>query len=296
MLMVIVLGIILTWYMAGRALKPVQDLKTVVEEINGQNLSTRVAGFQAKDEISQLANSFNEMLDKIEHTVKRQKEFSINVAHELKTPLAAIQTNLEILQMEEEPLLEEYQETMAVVGRNTQRLSDLVDDLLRLNDEQAIRLNEVIDCQQLFTQLEQELAYLFQEKQIIFNVSHNGLCFYGNYNLIYSGLFNLIENGIKYNEEFGRVEVIVEQHDNDMVIQVADNGIGIPKEALRHIFEPFYRVERSRSRKIGGSGLGLAMVKSIVEKHQGTISVYSQEGQGTTFTIIFPQQLSEQQG
>lgn len=286
---VIFCGMILTWFVAGRALKPVQDLKEMVGEINGNNLSKRVEGFQAGDEISQLASSFNGMLDKVEAAFTQQKEFSLNAAHELKTPLAAIRTNLEVLHLGGEPSLAEYQETCEVIGRNTDRLIDLVEDLLKLNAKQALSYQESIRTEELIVALQDELTPLIVEKEIKL-VIHNQLpLLYGNYNLFYSGLFNLLENAIKYHHHGGQVLLDLEAFEDDGVITVMDNGPGMASEVLGEIFQPFYRVEQSRSRQIGGSGLGLALVKSIVEKHNGTISVHSELGKGSTFTMILPQ-------
>ncbi len=289
MLLVIGCGTLLTWIVAGKALKPVQVLTATVGTINAHNLSTRVKGFDAKDEISQLSDNFNHMLDKLELAFLQQKSFSVSAAHELKTPLAAIRTNLEVLELDEEPTAEHYQNTFAVIKRNNNRLIDLVDNLLQINLNQQEFFQEAIVTDEMLQEILAELSPEIENKGVTIEVWNNLPILYGNKSLLYSGLKNLLENAIQYNQPAGHITITLEEGTEQAIISIQDTGIGIAPEDLPHIFEPFYRADHSRNRKAGGSGLGLALVKSIAEEYQGQVQVKSKPGEGSLFQLILPQ-------
>lgn len=213
LVLMLFLGTGATWLMAGKALKPLGELTDTIEEIGGNNLSRRVEHQDRADEIGQLAGSFNHMMDKVSASFERQQRFSASAAHELKTPLATILVNLDVLDMEEKASAAQMERVLSIVRTNTERMIRLVDNLFQLTTEKSSEMCE------------------------------------------------------------------------EVIIKIEDTGIGIPKEECERIFEPFYRVDQSRSRSVGGAGLGLALVKDIVEKHRGTIQVCSRAGQGSEFIL-----------
>ena len=284
-------GSVLTWFMAGRALKPLKTLAGAIDTIDAHNLSARIENIQTNDEVRHLADNFNHMLDKLEQAFEQQRTFSANAARELKTPLAAIRTNLEVLAMEEEPTPKDYQETLEVIGRNTDRLIGLVSGLLELNDQQNMDLHESISTEVLLTQLLDEQAAAIAEKHLEVCIDNQLTQLYANRQLLTSALGNLLDNAIKYQQEGGKIVLTLCSQSDNAVIKVWDDGPGIASEQLPHIFEPFYRCDRSRSSKISGSGLGLSLVHTIVQRHGGTINVQSAPEDGTTFTITLPGQV-----
>lgn len=283
-------GVILTWIMAGRALKPVKALAGAIDTIDAHNLSARIENIQTHDEIRQLADNFNHMLDKLEQAFEQQRTFSANAAHELKTPLAAIRTNLEVLALEDDPTSEEYQETLDVIGRNTDRLIDLVGNLLELNDQQNIDLHEAIDTESIVDQLLFEQAAAIEAKNLNVALENHLPKLYANRQLLASALSNLLENAVKYQHADGNILLSLYKQADAAVLSVWDDGPGITAEQLPHVFDPFYRCDPSRSSKISGSGLGLSLVRTIVERHGGQVSVRSDPESGTCFTITLPDQ------
>ena len=290
MLIVMLVGILLTWFMAGRALQPVTNLASAANSIDAHNLSTRIPSPRTHDEIQQLTDNFNHMLDKLEQAFLQQQTFSANAAHELKTPLAAIQANLEVLALDTQPTLEDYQETITVISRNTDRLIALVSSLLQLNDQQALDLREQIQTADLLEQIIAEHKDAIAKKQLQLTVDNQLPLLYANQQLIASALNNLLENAVKYQHPEGHIKISLCQQTDTAQIIVWDDGPGIPTEQLPHIFQPFYRCDQSRSCKAGGFGLGLALVQAIVQRHGGSITVQSDSQTGTCFTIHLPAQ------
>ncbi|MFE4896018.1 sensor histidine kinase [Peribacillus butanolivorans] len=288
MITIIVVGIVTTYLIAGRALKPVSDLSRNVKSINEHNLSQRIENINTKDEIGDLAISYNKMLDRLEKSFMYQKNFAANAAHELKTPLTIIKAGIQVLKLDKSPTLEDYKGNIYITEQSTQRLIQVVDDLLALASEQTEELSNNIELKNLFETISDELHPLCVEKNtnIYLDICNENII--GNQTLLYRVFFNLIENAVKYNHNNGTVRVIARVNDDNITISISDTGIGIPKEVLPLIFEPFYRVDKSRTRQLGGSGLGLSIVKTIVEKHKGTISVKSTLNVGTTFEVNLP--------
>ena len=289
LVLMLVLGTWLTWLMAGRALKPLEELTDTIEDIGGHNLARRVEIQDRQDEIGQLALSFNRMMDKVSASFERQKRFSASAAHELKTPLATILVNLDVLNMEEQPAPGRTVQVLAVVRANTERMIRLVDDLFRLSAEKDSGMCEDVPLKEVFREVVEELSPRMEEKQLSVSVSDMaGMKLTGNRVMLTRAMGNLVENAVKYNRQSGSVSISAEMRDEKVWIRISDTGIGISREELMHIFEPFYRVDQSRSRAVGGAGLGLALVKDIVEKHGGEISVESVAGEGTVFLLCFP--------
>lgn len=219
-----------------------------------------------------------------------QRNFSSAAAHELKTPLACIATNIDVLELDDNPNLEDYKETIEVAKRNTSRLMELVDDLLEMrgNDQNA-QEDETISLSEIFDEIVEELADDVAEKDIDVNIECNHDEIFGNRPLLYRAFYNLVENAVKYNQVGGRIDISSHMTLGDKVIvSVEDTGVGIPQSELKHIFEPFYRVDKSRSRRIGGSGVGLSIVENVIERHNGTVLVRSNEDAGTCFEVVLP--------
>lgn len=289
LILMLLLGTWVTWLMAGRALKPLEELTDTIEDISGNNLTRRVEVQDRQDEIGQLALSFNCMMDKVSASFERQKRFSASAAHELKTPLATILVNLDVLNLEDQPAPGRTDQVLSIVRANTERMIRLVDDLFRLSAEKDSEMCEEVPLKAVFLEVLEELSPRMEEKQVAYSISDmTGMKLTGNRVMITRAMGNLVENAVKYNRESGSVSISAEIRDEKVWIRISDTGIGIPQEELTHIFEPFYRVDQSRSRVVGGAGLGLALVKDIVEKHGGEISAESVAGEGTVFLLWFP--------
>ena len=279
------IGMIVTYIITGKALKPLQELNNSIISITERNLNDRIPTYIANDEIGSLANSFNAMLERLNESFLRQKRFSASVSHELKTPLSIMNAGIQVLHLDNEPTVEDYKETIAMAERNTKRLMNIVEDLFVLTNESYADIADEIDLNKLFLQIESELQSLCDKKNISITYEFEFSTIIGSTTLVYGAFLNLIENAIKYNIPNGKVEIKTLVEDKIEKIIISDSGMGIPIEDINKIFEPFYRVDPSRSRKIAGAGLGLSIVKSIVEKHGWRIAVESTVGVGTCFVI-----------
>ncbi|ATW28669.1 hypothetical protein DCMF_16460 [Candidatus Formimonas warabiya] len=281
-----VLGMCLVYVVAGRSLRPIHDLSQTISQISEDNLRQRIPDDNRNDEVGALGRSFNIMLDRLEKSFLRQKQFSANVAHELKTPLATINAGIQVLHLDKNPSVSDYEETLATTERNVNRLMAVVDDLMSLYEQEEFETAS-IDLKNLFESILSELSPVLEERHIEteFRCGLKTVC--GNQVLLYRACFNLVENAVKYNQEGGKILIETKAEEKAGQIMIADTGNGIPADELEQIFEPFYRVNKSRSRKAGGAGLGLSIVKTVIEKHGGKISVDSTLGQGSVFTISF---------
>lgn len=284
LLLIGILGMVAAYFLSGRALRPVKQLSTTIEGLGAGDLSQRIYMSGAKDEIGSLSTSFNRMLDRIEASFLQQKRFSANAAHELKTPLATMKAGMEVLQMDE-PTLEDYQENLEMMQASTQRLIAVVEDLMALTEENEADYADTVELTDLFETILSELQPVYGEKELAIDLQTGDTVVTGSRTLLYRAFFNLTENAMKYNRQGGSITIYAAQQDDSTVIRISDTGAGIASQEQELIFEPFYRVDQSRSRNIAGSGLGLSIVKTIIEKHQGTISVESEEGEGTVFTV-----------
>lgn len=288
MLTVIGGGGLLTYFLLGRALRPVRDLSTEIEGITEHELSQRVNAGDAHDEISSLAHSFNTMLSRLSKAFSYQKRFSSDAAHELKTPLAAIKTNLDVLQLSDAPTTEEYRQTFSVVKKQTERMTRLVDDLFTISSQRDYDFNDAVDFDSMFSDIAAQLAPRIEEKGLTLNIDPGGLTTTGNSVMLMRAFSNLVENAVKYNVEGGSIDISSSADGKKYTFAIMDTGIGVPAEKREHIFDPFYRADDSRSRKIGGAGLGLAIAKDIIERHGGTVSAAPGENVGTVFTVTLP--------
>lgn len=291
LLLMLVFGTGATWFMAGKVLKPLGELSNTIEEISGNDLSRRVDKEiqDRQDEIGRLALSFNNMMDKVGASFDRQRRFSASAAHELKTPLATMLVNLEVMELDGQTSPARMEKVLSVVKTNTERMIRLTEDLFRLTSDKDSEMGEEVLLGEAVAIAVDELSSLLQEKHLTVSVQDMaGIKMTGNRVMIYRAMSNLIENAAKYNCDGGSINVTAEAADHNVTVKIADTGIGIPEEDLPHIFEPFYRVDRSRSRAVGGAGLGLSLVGDIVEKHGGKTAIRSVPGVGTEITVVFP--------
>ena len=285
MAFLVILSVICTYWATGRILRPLSKLTESVQGIDDLHLDHRVATKGADGEVLALTDSFNRMLDRLENSFSVQKAFAANAAHELKTPLAVIKSSLQVLEMSPQPREEDYREFMADTGKSLERIIQTVEGLLSLANLEAAPVGETVELRPLLDQAVRELSVRAEESSVSLTASGQA-DIHGNSHLLYRAIFNLIENAIKYNRPGGSVSVRLEQNGADVRIRVEDTGTGIEADALPHIFEPFYRADPSRSQQIPDSGLGLSVVKLIVERHGGEIKVTSQRESGSAFDIM----------
>jgi len=263
-----------------KALRPLESLTEKMEKVDENNLTLQIKPPKTGDEVAQLARTFNSMLGKLNRSFETQKLFAQNAAHEFKTPLAFVRASLDLLQMDEHPTEKDYKETYDIVRHSNDRLVELVEGLLSLHaliDEQHWK---TFSCQGMFEDILNELKKEIKQKEI--NVSISGNCFLtGDETLLGRAFSNLVHNAIRYNVPNGIVNIIL----RDEKIVIEDCGIGIPTENIPQIFEPFYCVDKSRSKKLGGSGLGMAIAKSIFDNHRLDIEIFSKVGEGTKIIL-----------
>lgn len=283
------LGAFGAYWITRRALLPVHRLSNIVRQIRPDTLHKRLSLDGPQDEVKELADAFDDMLARLERSFEQQSRFVADAAHELRTPLATLRTNLEVLQQDPEASLGDYRQAGAVQDRALTRLERLVEDLLLLTSgEKEMRL-EPLDLGVLVAEVVQEYRPLAQSRQVALTLEIGdevGLpaCM----PLLARAVSNLIENGIRYNRPGGSVMISVQRQEDWILISVSDTGIGIPSEELPHIFERFYRVDQSRAQHKGGAGLGLSIAAHIVQLHRGHIEPTSTPGVGSTFTIWLP--------
>lgn len=286
LIVISILGTGAVYFVTRQTLQPICDLNEQITAITENNLDKRVNGGERKDEVGMLCRSFNVMLERLSNSFAAQKRFSANVAHELKTPLATMQACVQVMRLDALPTPEEYEKMLDTVERNTKRLRTIIDDLMRLCNEQEQFEKEEISLPELFSVIFSELMPLLEKKLIQTEMSCEEYpTVTGNQGLLYRAFFNLVENAVKYNRDGGSIIVSSNIENNIGEIRVRDTGNGIPSEELPLIFEPFYRVNKSRSRKTGGAGLGLAVTKTIIERHGWSITAESVVGVGTEFII-----------
>lgn len=287
-LAVIFAGSAVTYFLAGRALAPLRKFSSHMEEIQAQNLASPLEVPATGDEIARLTRSFNEMLARLDQAFTVQRQFSANAAHELRTPLAVLQTNLDVLQKRQEPTIEEYAETVGMVREQTGRLTHLVSVLLEMTELQTVQRTDRISVSALIEEVICDLTQVADEKGVQLIQEPGEAVITGSDPLIYRAVYNLVENAIKYNRENGTVTVGVRTENGTAVLGIADTGIGIRKENWEKIFEPFVREDKSRSRIMGGAGLGLALVRDIAHQHGGSVRVVRSSPQGTKIVLTLP--------
>lgn len=285
MLLVVATGGGITYFVAGQALIPLRELSNQMKNRTIHNLSEELPVPESNDEISNLTDAFNQMSNKLDEAFAMQKRFSQSAAHELRTPLTVLKTKVDVFNKKKEHTADEYDKLLSVITTHTDRLAELVMDLLDLTNMDALDCNEQIELKALLIDITQELTHLAEKKNIVVTVEGTEKDVLGNKSLLHRAFYNLIENAIKYNTMNGEVHIHVSDAQGQGLVTVSDTGIGIPMEFQELIFEPFFRVDKSRSRQMGGAGLGLATVRTIIEKHNGSITVGTNEAGGSCFTI-----------
>jgi len=289
MVLISSVGMGATYLTIKRVTKPLSDLNGVMSRINSNNLNQKVSGFDTKDEVNELATTFNSMLEKLSESFSAQRNFASSAAHEFKTPLATMKASLQFLKLDENITREDYEKNALIMESCTQRLISTVENLFCMVSNDTIEQNDEIHLSETFEDIRKDLSVLALEKDISIEINPSDVYIYGNKTLLSRAIYNLVENAIKYSNKKGLVTLSAFETNETVSIQVEDKGLGIPLLEQAHIFEPFYRVDQSRSQAIEGSGLGLAIVKSIIEKHHGHINVSSESGKGATFIISLPQ-------
>ena len=305
---IILLSSVCTYFLTKKTLTPLQKLTSEVSQIQAQNLSTQLAVPNSKDEIAQLTSSFNEMLTRLDNAFSTQKQFSANAAHELRTPLAVLQTNLEVFEKKQEPEMVEYQQLFTMIKEQTARLSQLVGTLLDMTNLKSVPRTDHVSLEELVDEVFCDLDPVAEKAGISIHfddsssqdwhtdvhtpdasaLNNNIRNITGSYVLLYRAVYNLVENAIKYNRPNGSVTVSVKEKNGQAMILVKDTGIGISPENQKKIFDPFFRVDKSRSRAMGGAGLGLALVDSIAKEHGGIVKVLESSETGSTIALMLP--------
>jgi len=273
------------YFFIGYALKPLQNLGEQIEDIQAKNLKHLVVSDQSSIEIEQLTNAFNEMLERLSNTFAAQRQFSANAAHELRTPLAVMRTKLEVFEKNNNPSAAEYQETVHMIRMQTSRLSHVIDILLEMTDLQSAQKQDRISLADMAEEVICDLTAVADKKEITITQNPGTAEIIGNDTLIYRAIYNLVENAIKYNHTGGNVTVSIKEDSEFATVIISDNGPGIQQEDWQHIFEPFFRVDKSRSRDMGGAGLGLALVKEIARQHGGDVYVVQSSKNGTEIAL-----------
>ena len=282
---------ILAYFVSGRALKPLRSFASQVEMVQMNNLADMKINEDVLPEFKQLSRSFNQMLERLNTAFAAQRQFTGNAAHELRTPLALMQAQLELFFAEHPDVLPETAEFLSLLQEQTERLTQMTKTLLEMSNLQQVARNEQIQLAPMIEEIFTDLAPLAEEDGVSLEVEGDGVMT-GSDALIYRLLFNLTENAVKYNRPGGSVRISVTQEPEKLLIRVSDTGCGIPDEFQRSIFQPFFRVDKSRSREYGGVGLGLSLVWEIANLHGGSVWVEKSSEKGTTIAVDLPTQQS----
>ena len=284
------LGGAVTYFISGHALRPIREFSDKIEEVQAQNLSdSRIEENNVK-ELNQLGISYNKMLERLSEAFKVQRQFTANAAHELRTPLALMQVQLDLYNSASHPGNDaDTLQTIKMVTEQNDKLNRMVKTLLDMSELQTVGRDDKIILDAIVEEVLADLEPLAVEKNIKLIGKCENATMIGSDILIYRLVYNLVENAIKYNHPLGQVTVTAYQRNKHVYLSVEDTGSGIPKELRERVFEPFFRVDKSRSRELGGVGLGLAFVREIVRVHDGSICIKSGKTGGTIFEVTFAQ-------
>lgn len=284
------LGGVVTYFISGHALRPIREFSDKIEEVQVQNLSdSRIEENNVK-ELNQLGISYNKMLERLSDAFEIQRQFTANAAHELRTPLALMQVQLELYNSASHPGNDaDTLQTIKMVTEQNDKLNRMVKTLLDMSELQSVGRDDKIILDAIVEEVLADLEPLAVEKNIKLIGKCEDATMIGSDILIYRLVYNLVENAIKYNHPLGQVTVTAYQRNKHVYLSVEDTGSGIPKELRERVFEPFFRVDKSRSRELGGVGLGLALVREIVRVHDGSICIKSGKTGGTIFEVTFAQ-------
>ena len=281
------LGGVATYFISGHALRPIRELSDKIEKVQAQNLAdSRIEENQVK-ELNQLSVSYNRMLERLSDAFEIQRQFTANAAHELRTPLALMQVQLDLYHSNSHPDNDaDTVQMIKMVTEQNDRLNKMVKTLLDMSELQTVGRDDEIILDALVDEVLEDLEPLAEGKNIRLIGKCNDVTMVGSDILIYRLVYNLVENAIKYNHSGGQVTVTADRKEKHVYLSVEDTGAGIPEELKERVFEPFFRVDKSRSRELGGVGLGLALVREIVRVHDGSITVKSNPSGGTIFEVV----------
>ena len=281
------LGGVATYFISGHALRPIRELSDKIEKVQAQNLAdSRIEENQVK-ELNQLSVSYNRMLERLSDAFEIQRQFTANAAHELRTPLALMQVQLDLYHSNSHPDNDaDTVQMIKMVAEQNDRLNKMVKTLLDMSELQTVGRDDEIVLDALVDEVLEDLEPLAEGKNIRLIGKCKDITMVGSDILIYRLVYNLVENAIKYNHSGGQVTVTADRKEKHVYLSVEDTGTGIPEELKERVFEPFFRVDKSRSRELGGVGLGLALVREIVRVHDGSITVKSNPSGGTIFEVV----------
>ena len=282
------LGGVAVYFISGHALRPIREFSDKIEEVQAQNLSDSQIEENNVKELNQLSISYNKMLERLSDAFEIQRQFTANAAHELRTPLALMQVQLDLYNSTKHPENDaDTLQTIKMVTEQNDKLSRMVKTLLDMSELQTVGRDDKIMVDAIVEEVLADLEPLAQEKNIKLIEKCEKIIMTGSDILIYRLVYNLVENAIKYNHPGGQVTVISYQNEKHIYLSVEDTGNGIPEELRERVFDPFFRVDKSRSRELGGVGLGLALVHEIVRVHDGNIAIKSNPAGGTIFEVVF---------
>ena len=282
---------IFAYFVSGRALKPLRSFTSQVEQVQLNNLADMRIDEDAISEFRQLSRSFNQMLERLNNAFSAQRQFTGNAAHELRTPLALMQAQLELFSAEHPDVRPETAEFLTLLREQTERLIQMTKTLLEMSNLRQVARNERIQLAPMIEEIFTDLAPLSDKLGVTLTAEGDGIMT-GSDALIYRLIFNLTENAVKYNRPGGSVRVSVTQELEKLLLRVSDTGCGIPEVYQHSIFQPFFRVDKSRSREYGGAGLGLSLVWEIADLHGGSVWVEKSSEKGTTIAVGLPTQQS----
>lgn len=284
---VTLLGGVLAYFVSGRALKPLKSFASQVENVQPDNLADMKISEDVLPEFKQFSKSFNGMLDRLDEGFSAQRQFTGNAAHELRTPLALMQAQIELFSVEHSDIQHDTAELLKLLQEQTERMSQMTKTLLEMSELRTVPCNDVIELAPMFEEVFADLAPLAEKRGITLECDGDGTII-GSDTLIYRMLFNLTENAIRYNRPNESVRACVSERNGQIFIRVRDNGNGIPEQYRESIFQPFFRVDKSRSREYGGVGLGLSLVREIALLHGGRVLAEESSENGTVMLVILP--------
>lgn len=288
MLFIIMIGGSMMYLFSKSILLPLAKLNDKIKNSTVSTLSDKLSVPNSDDEIAELTVSFNKMTDRIQEAFLFQQQFSGNVAHELRTPLTIMKTKIDVFEKRENHTPAEYKELILNQKNQLICLSEIIQTLLEITNTDIVQEKEYFLVSDMVENILLDFSNMTVQKNIYISTDLQNVEIYGNVDLLYRAFSNLIQNSIRYNVKNGNIYISAKQKQHNTVIQICDTGIGISEENRQRIFEPFFRVDKSRSREMGGAGLGLSIVKKIIEKHDGTITVSNNNPQGACFIIELP--------
>ena len=284
-LIITLIGSSLIYFIVGYALRPLRQFTKQIEDIQAKNLQQSVLPQSKSVEVVRLTSAFNRLLKRLGDTFLAQRQFSASAAHELRTPLAVMRTRFEVFDKNKTPDINEYKETTSMARTQIDRLSHVIDLLLEMTELQSAEKSDNISLSELVEEVICDLIEVSEKKAVRLNQESGEATVTGSDTLVYRAIYNLVENAIKYNKEGGEVSVSIEDDGQFSKVIISDTGPGIAKEDWEKIFEPFFRVDKSRSRMMGGAGLGLALVKEIAIQHGGDVKVIDSSEKGTKIEL-----------